>query len=74
MWAIIKSWFTRKALVTDLEKLGQIIENTSTGDLISITQQVNQALGGSKQINVNSLGIFIQAVKILVEVIDAKKS
>jgi hypothetical protein len=73
MWALIRSWFTRKALVTDLEKLGQIIENTSTGDLINITQQVNQALGGSKQINVNSLGIFIQAVKVLVEVIEAKK-
>lgn len=73
MWAWIKSIFQPKALVKDMEALLGIIENTPTADLVTIVQQANKIVGGSKQVNVNSLGIIIQVVKAVAEVIEAKK-
>lgn len=73
MWAWIKSIFQPKALVKDMEALLGIIENTPTADLVTIVQQANKIVGGSQQVNVNSLGIIIQVVKAVAEVIEAKK-
>ena len=73
MWAWIKSIFQPKALVKDMEKLLQIIENTPTTDLVSVVQQANKIVGGRQQVNVNSLGIIIQVVKAVAEVIEAEK-
>jgi hypothetical protein len=73
MWTWLKNIFQPKALVSDMEKLLQIIENTSTADLVSVVQQANKIVGGKQQVNVNSLGIIIQIVKAVAEVIEAKK-
>lgn len=72
-WNWVKSIFQPKALVKDMEKLLQIIEGTPTADLVTIVQQANKIVGGSQQVNVNSLGIIIQVVKAVAEVIEAKK-
>lgn len=74
MWALIKSWFTPKAIVSDLEKLLVIIENTPTPELVSIVTQANSIVGGKQSVNVNSLAIIIQVVKAVAQVIEAKKS
>jgi len=73
MWTWIKSLFQPKALVADMEKLLQIIENTPTGTLVNIVQQANQVVGGTQQVNVNSLAIILTFVKALAEVIESKK-
>jgi len=73
MWTWIKSLFQPKALVADMEKLLQIIENTPTGTLVNIVQQANQVVGGKQQVNVNSLAIILTFVKALAEVIESKK-
>jgi len=74
MWAWIKSIFQPKALVSDMEKLLVIIENTPTTQLVSIVQEANSVVGGKQQVNVNSLAIIITFVKAIAEVIEAKKS
>ena len=73
MWTWLKSLFAPKALVSDLEKLLQIIENTPTVDLVSVVQQANKIVGGKQQVNVNSLGIIIQVVKAVAEAIQSQK-
>jgi hypothetical protein len=73
MWTWFKSLFQPKALVADMEKLLQIIENTPTGTLVTIVQQANQVVGGKQQVNVNSLAIILTFVKALAQVIEAKK-
>ena len=73
MWAWIKSIFQPKALVSDMEKLLVIIENTPTTQLVSIVQEANSVVGGKQQVNVNSLAIIITFVKAIAEVIEAKK-
>jgi hypothetical protein len=74
MWAWIKSIFQPKAIISDLEKLLTIIENTPTSELVSIVQQANSVVGGKQSVNVNSLAIIITFVKAIAEVIEAKKS
>jgi len=73
MWNWLKSLFQPKALVSDMEKLLVIIENTPTPQLVSIVQQANSVVGGKQQVNVNSLAIIITFVKAIAEVIEAKK-
>lgn len=73
MWNWIKSIFQPKAIEADLEKLLVLVQNTPTLDLISIVQQANKAVGGSQQVNVNSLSIIITFVKAIASVIEAKK-
>ena len=78
MWsnivARIKSLFQPKALVSDMEKLLVIIENTPTPQLVSIVTQANSIVGGKQSVNINSLAIIITFVKAIAEVIEAKKS
>ena len=74
MWNWLKSLFQPKALVSDMEKLLVIIENTPTTQLVSIVQEANSVVGGKQQVNVNSLAIIITFVKAIAEVIEAKKS
>lgn len=73
VWNWLKSLFQPKALVSDLEKLLTIIENTPTPDLVAIVQQANSIVGGKQSVNVNSLGIIIQVVKAIAQVIESKK-
>ena len=73
LWTWLKSLFQPKAIISDLEKLLQIIENTPTGTLVTIVQQANQVVGGKQQVNVNSLAIILTFVKALAQVIEAKK-
>jgi hypothetical protein len=73
VWNWLKSLFQPQALMVDLEKLLTIIENTPTSDLVSIVQQANSMVGGKQSVNVNSLGIIIQVVKAVAEVIESKK-
>ena len=73
MWNWLKSLFQPKALVSDMEKLLVIIENTPTPQLVSIVQEANSVVGGKQQVNVNSLAIIITFVKAIAEVIEAKK-
>jgi hypothetical protein len=73
MWNWLKSLFQPKALVSDMEKLLVIIENTPTPQLVSIVQEANSVVGGKQQVNVNSLAIILTFVKALAAVIEEKK-
>lgn len=73
MWNWLKSLFQPKAIVADLNKLIQIVENTPTSEIVTLVQEANQIIGGSQKVNVNSLAIIFDFVKALATVIESKK-
>jgi hypothetical protein len=73
LWQWFKSLFQPKALLSDLKKLEQLIENTPPSELVTIVQDANHVVGGKQQVNVQSLGIIIGFVKAVAEIIESKK-